>query len=257
MNKILSKNISFNKNFGIFVFLLVVLSLPVSIMLTQNQQDIRKQAAGPTSLPTKTISGQLATTPLPNPSCQSCQAQGSKYLCFDSLAHTFYCSDEPQEFNVRCTLCAKQVTPLPTRIIPTYKPPPVTVTPKCRIRPLCDISGTCDIPEPDTGWCPSISVATSCIPRPPCADGFENGYPARCMPPAGVVWCPITPTPTITDVEGDINGDGKVNLGDFGILLSCFRATHANCTKADLDGDGEVNEIDFNILLRNLLFRKR
>ena len=51
-----------------------------------------------------------------------------------------------------------------------------------------------------------------------------------------------------TPSNGDINGDGKVNLVDFSILLFHWGASDAI---ADLNGDGKVNLTDFSILLFN------
>lgn len=51
-----------------------------------------------------------------------------------------------------------------------------------------------------------------------------------------------------TPSNGDINGDGKVNLIDFSILLFHWGTSNAI---ADLNGDGKVNLTDFSILLFN------
>lgn len=47
---------------------------------------------------------------------------------------------------------------------------------------------------------------------------------------------------------GDLNGDGKINLVDFSILLFHWNTDHE---VADLNGDGKVNLTDFSILLFN------
>ncbi len=51
-----------------------------------------------------------------------------------------------------------------------------------------------------------------------------------------------------TPKNGDMNGDGKVNLVDFSILLFHFGTDHEI---ADLNADGKVNLTDFSILLFN------
>lgn len=51
-----------------------------------------------------------------------------------------------------------------------------------------------------------------------------------------------------TPKNGDLNGDGKVNLVDFSILLFHFGTDH---DIADLNSDGRVNLTDFSILLFN------
>ena len=47
---------------------------------------------------------------------------------------------------------------------------------------------------------------------------------------------------------GDLNGDGKVNLVDFSIMLAHWGTNYA---PADLNGDGTVDLPDLSILLFN------
>lgn len=66
-----------------------------------------------------------------------------------------------------------------------------------------------------------------------------------------------TGTYTISAVEGDINADGKVDILDYNIIVSCFgeKSESESCTdkdSADVNGDGEVNGVDYNIFLRTL-----
>lgn len=49
-------------------------------------------------------------------------------------------------------------------------------------------------------------------------------------------------------VRADVNGDNKVNLTDFSILLSFWNTSEAS---VDINGDGTVNLADFSILLFN------
>lgn len=53
-------------------------------------------------------------------------------------------------------------------------------------------------------------------------------------------------------VEGDINGDGVVDLSDLGVLLSKYGMT-VGATRADgdFDGDGDVDLSDLGVLLAN------
>ncbi len=62
----------------------------------------------------------------------------------------------------------------------------------------------------------------------------------------GVGQSPSVPASSAS--QSDINGDGKVNLIDFSILLSAWGTSKANC---DLNNDGTVNLADFSILLFN------
>ena len=49
-------------------------------------------------------------------------------------------------------------------------------------------------------------------------------------------------------VEGDANGDGWVNLGDFGIVKAAFGAVGEAAEVGDLTGDGQVDLTDFGQL---------
>jgi hypothetical protein len=49
-------------------------------------------------------------------------------------------------------------------------------------------------------------------------------------------------------LNGDANGDGRVNLDDFNILAANFGRADATFSQGDFDYDGRVNLNDFNIL---------
>lgn len=58
-------------------------------------------------------------------------------------------------------------------------------------------------------------------------------------------------------LDGDINGDTKVDLLDYNIFTTCYgvKITRALCThkaQVDLNKDGNVGGIDYNILLRGM-----
>jgi len=64
----------------------------------------------------------------------------------------------------------------------------------------------------------------------------------------------IPPTQIIT---GDLNGDGKVDILDYNILINCFG--NRLCSQkilADLNDDGLVDEVDVNIFLRDLALQQ-
>ena len=59
-------------------------------------------------------------------------------------------------------------------------------------------------------------------------------------------------TPVGLSIPGDLNGDGRVDLADLGILLADFGCTAGpgNCP-GDVDGDGDTDLADLGILLAN------
>ena len=67
-------------------------------------------------------------------------------------------------------------------------------------------------------------------PGTTCADGSGNGTADAC------------------ERAGDLNGDGKVNGADIGIMLGEFGT---NAARSDLDRNGIVNGADLGILLGN------
>ena len=50
---------------------------------------------------------------------------------------------------------------------------------------------------------------------------------------------------------GDLNGDGRVDLADLGILLADFGCTPPATCPGDIDGDGDTDLADLGILLSN------
>ncbi len=65
--------------------------------------------------------------------------------------------------------------------------------------------------------------------------------------------------PKIALITGDINGDNKINIVDYNVLMGCFSdlspavsCTTENKTLADLTDDGFVNQFDYNLFLRQI-----
>jgi hypothetical protein len=59
---------------------------------------------------------------------------------------------------------------------------------------------------------------------------------------------------SVAMVNGDVNGDNAINLGDFSLLSAAFRSRPGDANwnpMADLNGDGVVNLADFSILSAN------
>jgi hypothetical protein len=60
-----------------------------------------------------------------------------------------------------------------------------------------------------------------------------------------------TPSPTSTPAVGDVNGDGRVNIIDIGIIVDNYRTSPPANPAADVNGDGIVNIIDIGIVVDN------
>jgi surface protein len=71
-------------------------------------------------------------------------------------------------------------------------------------------------------------------------------------PPPPYVEPVRTPPAAAPPARGDLNGDGKVDLTDFNLLLRYFSrpGSTVNRTAADVNGDGKINGADLLLLLR-------
>lgn len=65
--------------------------------------------------------------------------------------------------------------------------------------------------------------------------------------------------PATTLVTGDVNGDNKLNILDYDIIVGCYSdfAPPVSCSgtqnnDSDLTDDGKVNQFDYNLFLRDL-----
>ncbi|MDO8577179.1 MAG: dockerin type I domain-containing protein [Candidatus Daviesbacteria bacterium] len=91
---------------------------------------------------------------------------------------------------------------------------------------------------------------------------WENPVTTADCPPISVSFQPVSQaTPTVTTApvagqnlrhDGDINGDGKINLTDMSRLLAQFG--QSGQSEADLNGDGVVNSLDI-LKLRSILVK--
>jgi hypothetical protein len=72
---------------------------------------------------------------------------------------------------------------------------------------------------------------------PPNADSVGNAF--------------IGPIGIVSEIPGDINKDGIVNIFDYNIFLQHFGVVEDCQNVADLNGDCSVNIFDYNILLQN------
>jgi hypothetical protein len=95
----------------------------------------------------------------------------------------------------------------------------------------------------------------------PICGGFAGATcpPAyRCVYPPGSPYpdqsgsCVLgTPTPSPTPILGDVNGDGKVDIIDIGIVIENYGKKPPPNPKADINHDGIVDIIDMGIIINN------
>jgi len=58
---------------------------------------------------------------------------------------------------------------------------------------------------------------------------------------------------TVTALQGDVNGDGAVNISDVTELINLLLTHQLDVPGADVNGDGEVNITDVTVLINYLL----
>jgi len=92
---------------------------------------------------------------------------------------------------------------------------------------------------------PPTATPTGC--PTPTPSPSPTGSPTT--PPVGPT---VTPSPSGgSNLTGDINGDGVVDIIDLGILVDNYGKSPLPNPKADLNGDGKVDIVDFGILIDN------
>lgn len=79
--------------------------------------------------------------------------------------------------------------------------------------------------------------------------------PAPSPTPVSTVPPTVSPAATPKPGTGDGNNNGRIDLGDLSVLLSNLNKTSGINKQVDLNGDGKVNTFDFG-LMRNLLIQK-
>ena len=60
-----------------------------------------------------------------------------------------------------------------------------------------------------------------------------------------------TPSPTPNPLPGDIDGNKRVDIFDYNLLLTDFGATSGTALRSDIDLSGRVDIFDYNLLLTN------
>ena len=55
-----------------------------------------------------------------------------------------------------------------------------------------------------------------------------------------------------SNIEGDVNADGDVNIADINAVIDVILGGHFNL-KCDVNGDGDVNIADINMLIDIIL----
>lgn len=102
-----------------------------------------------------------------------------------------------------------------------------------------------DVPNPDITQnpptsCPGVTLAVKSTIQP-FIESSQAVVPSNFKP---------------SDLIGDGNGDGKLDLTDISTLLSFLNKQNAFPKSIDMNSDGKVNAVDFS-LLRNLLVEKK
>lgn len=101
-------------------------------------------------------------------------------------------------------------------------------------------------------------TAVTCAPPKPSPTAVPSVSPTT-KPSVSPTAKPSTsPSPTTTQKLGDINGDGKVDIVDYQLLIACYgdKFSTDSCTAgsaADLNEDGAVDGVDYNIFLRAMI----
>lgn len=100
-----------------------------------------------------------------------------------------------------------------------------------------------DLVDPASGWDLSMNTSSSALGVSESGaivgTGIHNGQTrAYVMIPVGAPKC-----------VGDVDGDGRTDQSDLGVLLSNFGQSVPPDTNGDLDGDGFVGQSDLGILL--------
>ncbi|MBU1000401.1 dockerin type I repeat-containing protein [Patescibacteria group bacterium] len=125
----------------------------------------------------------------------------------------------------------------------------------CKTDSNCPRGYKCQIQATTLRECPSgvsnpacNAVAGKCVP-------IQVSKTAPSTKPSEPPFVVPTPAPIVcTACRADLNGDGQVNMSDFGRMLRCMGKKSTDsingyfCSRADLNGDGQVNISDFNCI---------
>ena len=57
----------------------------------------------------------------------------------------------------------------------------------------------------------------------------------------------------VNTLQGDVNGDGEVNIADINAVINIILGGNGDYTKADVNGDHEVNIADVNTIINIIL----
>lgn len=267
---------------GILVILVLALSLPITVALVQNYQDIR-QFADSGNTPSGCFYSKekcfqrnfLARLFFPCNGELVCQAPTQKMndcvtrpACLDAYPHA---CKIPEPAEGWCPM-----TPSPTDISKLCIPPVECPAPPvgcqyigvsscacgklecqtsttCTPRPACvDWPDPCDIAEPPGGWCPAatpqvcIQIITS-AQNPTTGECREFSTPCD-VPPGWTQGCSASST---SSSKLDVDKNGSVNLLDFNLLRSCVKKK-ITCEKHfDLNGDGSITREDLSSFTSN------
>jgi hypothetical protein len=101
--------------------------------------------------------------------------------------------------------------------------------------PTCGTGGPCDLSRPIPGCDDAECCTTVCLEDPFCC---VVRWDESCVQTQAVACEPV--------VGGDLNGDGRVDGADLGVLLSLWGTSDSG---ADLDGSGSVDGGDLGLIL--------
>ena len=147
------------------------------------------------------------------------------------------------------------LTPTPT---PTPTPLSQCNTP-CNGNTSCPVNLFCyfDPPNAFTGYCRKSNCpqATNCLCATPTSTPTSTPTVIPTFTPTPTRTSTPTATPTASPTgspsgkAGDVNGDGKVNIVDIGVLIDNYGSSPPTDSRADLNKDGIVNIIDIGIVI--------
>lgn len=273
---------------NLLAFLVVLLAIPLTVFIAQQQQELRQRAQetaptpSPTIEPTLTATPSTSTpTPSPNPTLPPAGGPAS-YLETATPTQSPSATVEPTQ---PTATPASTSTPTPTLIlgrtkilfslklggigsgrnpnpVNTHKPFNVQVF-NSNAENVVNKNGTISYDRPNEFFISEFDTEAALQPGQYNIKVTVGGYLAKLISDVQIT-TPSSDTtvdsiPAVTLTVGDINNDNELSIADYNILVGCFggKANTSSCEitnrqLADLNDDGAIDGIDYNIFLRNL-----